>query len=53
MGGVKVMVSELGFEPNVRRMSDGCAPLHLASWFKFPEIARLLVSFGTRQDLEN
>ena len=43
MEGVKVMVFDLGFDPNVRRISDKCTPLHLAIWFKQKEMARLLI----------
>ena len=50
---IKVMVSELGFDPNIHRVSDKCTPLHLAIWFNHPEVARLLISYGADQTLEN
>ena len=50
---IKVMVSELGFDPNIHRISDKCTPLHLAIWFHHPEVARLLISYGADQNLEN
>ena len=49
----KVMVSELGFDPNVHRRSDRCTPLHLAIWFKYPEMAKLFFSLGADRKLEN
>ena len=50
---IKVMVSELGFDSNIQRVSDKCAPLHLAIWCNHPEVARLLISYGADQNLEN
>ena len=50
---VKVMVSELGFDPNIPRRSDRCTPLHLAIWFKYPEMAKLFISLGADRKLEN
>ena len=50
---LKVMVSELGFDPNVPRTSDKCTPLHLAIWSKYPDMTRLLISLGADQKLEN
>ena len=50
---IKVMVSELGFDPNICRTSDKCTPLHLAIWFNYPEMAMLLISHGADQSLEN
>ena len=50
---IKVMVSELGFDPNIHRGSDKCTPLHLAIWFSYPEMVRLLISYGADQSLEN
>eukprot|EP00747_Dinoflagellata_sp_TGD_P152715 gnl/TRDRNA2_/TRDRNA2_177331_c8_seq4.p1 gnl/TRDRNA2_/TRDRNA2_177331_c8~~gnl/TRDRNA2_/TRDRNA2_177331_c8_seq4.p1 ORF type:complete len:519 (+),score=80.68 gnl/TRDRNA2_/TRDRNA2_177331_c8_seq4:77-1633(+) len=50
---VKMMVSELGFDVNIPRVSDKCTPLHLAIWFQHPDMAALLLSLGADQDLEN
>ena len=47
------MVTQMGFDPNVPRSSDQCTPLHLAIWWNKPEMARLLVSLGADQTLEN
>ena len=40
---VRVMIQRLGFDPNIPRISDGCTPLHLAIWLRYPEMARLLI----------
>ena len=50
---IKVMVSELGFDPNIHRVSDKCTPLHLAVWFNHLEAARLLISYGADTNSEN
>ena len=50
---VKVMVAEFGFDPNIPRISDRCTSLHLAIWYKYPEMAGLLISLGADGKLEN
>ena len=50
---VNAMVSKLGFDPNIPRISDGCTPLHLAIWFKYQEMAGLLIYFGADPKVTN
>ena len=50
---VKVMVSEFGFDLTIPRISDRCTPLHLAIWYKCPEMAGLLISLGADRELKN
>jgi hypothetical protein len=45
--------NELGFDINVKRESDGCTPLHLAYWYRKPNIGELLKKLQANMTITN
>lgn len=46
-------VKDLGFDMNTQRQHDGNTALHLAKWYKRPDVAALLLQLGADQTVNN